>query len=113
MRKYLAPLAIGALMLSGCSQPALRDSDPAGYEACTMLDRARDQSVDVDERLELAIFTVGEQAAKAKTQKILDGIEKFDNPAGMASMPKYSVKDSLTQACRDLGVSVRDVPAVR
>lgn len=110
MRKYLAPLAVGTLLLSGCSQPSFKDSDPAGYEACTMLDRSRDKSVNVDERLELAIFTVGERAAEAKTQAILDGIEKFDNPAGMASMPKYSVKDSLAQTCRDLGVPVRDKP---
>lgn len=109
MRRLIVPMVVVAFLLAGCS-PSLKDTDPAGYEACAMLDRTRDQSVNVDERLELAIFTVGEQAAKAKTQKILDGIEKFPNPAGMASMPKYSVKESLAQTCRDLGVPVRDKP---
>ncbi|ERI35232.1 hypothetical protein M707_22865 [Arthrobacter sp. AK-YN10] len=110
MRKVLLPATLVAVLLTACSA-SLKDTDPAGYEACTMLDRSRDTSVGTDERLELAIFSVGEQAAKSKTQKILDGIEKFDNPTGMASLPKYTVKDSLAQICRDLGVSVRDKPS--
>lgn len=75
-----------------------------------MLDRARDKSVDVDERLELAIFGIAERASQAKTQRILEAVEKAENPGKLASMPEYSVKDSsLEQACKDLGVAVRDV----
>lgn len=108
MRELLALLLVSAFLLTGCSQ-SLRDTDPEGYEACVMLDRARDKSVDVDERLELAVFRIGEQAALAKTQGILDGIEEAEEVPGLASMPKYKVKESLAETCRTLGVSVRDV----
>ncbi|WP_420178536.1 hypothetical protein [Paenarthrobacter sp. TA1.8] len=109
MRKLLPPLIVTAMFLTACSQ-TLKDTDPAGYEACIMLDRSRDKSVNVDERLELAIFTVGERAAQANTQAILDGIEKADKPAGLEALPDYTVKDSLADTCRDLGVPVRDIP---
>jgi hypothetical protein len=107
MKKIMAPMAAAALLLVGCSA-SLRDTDPNGFEACTMLDKARDTAVSVDERLSLSIFEVGEKAAQAKTQRILDGIEKAGYPS-LPSMPKYTVKDSLAQTCRDLGVPVREV----
>lgn len=75
-----------------------------------MADQARDRSLDVDERLELAVFGIGERASQAKTQRILNDVEKAQNPCKLASMPEYSVKDLLAQTCRDLGLAVRDVP---
>lgn len=108
MKKILVPFLVASLLLVSCSA-SLRESDPAGYEACTMLDKARDPAVDVDERLALSIFGIGEKAAESKTQKILDQVEPSDAPAGLASMPKYSLKDSMAQTCRDLGVAVREV----
>lgn len=107
MKKLIVPLVAASVLLVGCAS-SLQDSDPKGYEACTMLDKARDPGTPTDKRLSLSIFEIGETAAQAKSQKILDGIEKSD-VTELPGMPKYSVKDSLAQTCRDLGVSVRDV----
>jgi hypothetical protein len=109
MKRVLTPFLAVSLLLVGCSA-SLRETDPAGFEACTMLDKARDPAVDTDERLDLAVFRISEQAALAKTQKILDQLEPSGAPTELASVPKYSVKDSMAQTCRDLGVPVREVP---
>lgn len=106
--RVLVPFLAVTLLLVGCSK-SFRDSDPAGFEACTMLDKARDPAVDVDERLDLALFQIGERAALAKTQQIRDQLEPSGAPTELASMPKYSLKDSMAQACRDRGVPVREV----
>lgn len=108
MRKIIVPLALTALLLSGCSN-SLRDSDPAGYEACTMLDKARDKATDSKEAMNMIIFDIGAKAISAKTEKIRTGVEDSPAISKLSKTPAYSIKDSMAQACRDAGVPVREV----
>lgn len=108
MKKLVAPLVAVAVMLVGCS-PSLRDTDPNGFEACTMLDKARDKATDSATAMSLIIFDIGDKAASAKTESIRNGIEDSPDLSKLSKTPVYSVKDSLAQTCRDLGVPVREV----
>lgn len=108
MRKIIVPLALAAVMLSGCAT-SLKDSDPAGYEACTMLDKARDKATDSSTAMNLIIFGIGEKAVSAKTESIRTGVEDSPDISKLSKSTAYSIKDSLAQACRDAGVPVREV----
>jgi hypothetical protein len=108
MRRFLASLAVAAALLTGCSS-SLQDTDPAGYEACTMLDKARDKATGTEEAMGLIIFGIGEKAMAAKTEAIRNGVEDSPDISKLSSTPAYSIKDSLAQACRDAGVDVREV----
>jgi hypothetical protein len=107
MRKVLAPLIIAAFLLAGCS--SLKDTDPAGFEACTMLDQARDKATASDNAMELILFDIGPKAVAAKTEGIRSGVEDSPSISKLSKTPAYSIKDSLAQACRDAGVAVREV----
>lgn len=108
MHKAIAPIALAALFLTGCSS-SLESTDPNGYEACQRLDRARDKSVDTTEALGLILWGVGEKAVEAKTESIREGVEESPDISKLSSSKSYSIKDSLAQTCRDLGVPVREV----
>jgi hypothetical protein len=108
MRKIIVPLALAAVMLSGCSS-SLRDTDPAGFEACSKLDKARDKSTDTAVSMDLILFGVGEKAVLAKTESIRTGVEDSPLISKLSKTAAYSIKDSLAQACRDAGVPVREV----
>lgn len=108
MHKAIAPIALAALFLTGCST-SLESTDPNGYEACQRLDRARDKSVDSTEALGLILWGVGEKAVEAKTESIREGVEESPEISKLSDNKSYSIKDSLAQSCRDLGVSVREV----
>jgi len=108
MRKVTASLVLLAILLTGCSQ-SLESTDPNGYEACKRLDRARDKSVDTTEAMGLILWGVGEKAVEAKTESIQNGVEDSPEISKLSKSKSYSIKDSLAQTCRDLGVQVRDV----
>lgn len=108
MNKVLALLVLAVLTLTGCS-PSLKDTDPDGYEACSRLDRARDKSLDTEETMGLFIWGVGEKAVLAKTESIRNDVTDIPEISKLSKAKAYSVKDSLAQACRDLGVQVREV----
>lgn len=108
MRKFLAPLVLLAILLTGCSS-SLESTDPSGYEACKRLDRARDKSVDTTEAMGLILWGVGEKAVEAKTESIRRGVTDSPEISKLSKTKSYSINDSLAQTCRDLGVPVREV----
>lgn len=108
MRKVAALLIVSAMALAGCSQ-SFKDKDPAGYDACTMLDKARDKATDTNTAMNMILFEIGAKAATAKTDGIRNGVEDSPSISKLSKTPAYSIKDSLAQACRDAGVQVREV----
>ncbi|MDQ0922478.1 hypothetical protein QF038_000986 [Pseudarthrobacter sp. W1I19] len=108
MRKLVAPAVLLTVLVTGCSQ-SFKDTDPAGYEACTMLDKARDKATDTKAAMNMILFDIGAKAVEAETESIRNGVEDSPLISKLSETPAYSIKDSLAQTCRGLGVSVREV----
>jgi len=93
--------------LTGCA-PSLAESDPNGYSACTTLDNARETNSKGGDAMSAIIFDVGAKAIQSNHDSLRNGVSKLPELSTGGSTA-YDIKDSFVQACKDLGVPVRDV----
>ena len=104
---------VAVMALAGCGGGGLKDEDPQGYKACTMLDDAGDD-VGIDQAV-----GIGEHAHKAKTDGIRNSTSTgLDDAMRTAEAdlnldqhgPAFYLADQkkLTAACADAGFEFRD-----
>lgn len=109
--RWMSGLATAAVLMAtaGCSE-SLAESDPNGYEACSLLSESR-QAPDTETKVEKGLLA-GEAALKASTAAIRESAEPLFDEEAMAALEdtdsagvNFAVadQDELGAACEDEG----------